>query len=111
MVECMSGMDAERRHLRDLAKRLGDGLSMLSGKSVEPSHIEPLIVGDARRVVELSRLLAGEGYKVLPIRTPTVPPGTERLRFSLSAAMTLDEIDGVVDALGRVMERSGVELK
>ena len=56
------------------------------------SHIRPLIVGDASGAVELSWKLLNEGFKVLPIRTPTVPPGTERLRFSLSAAIPECEI-------------------
>lgn len=66
---------------RELAARIPGG---------EPSHIRPLITGDARRAVELSERLLEAGYKVLPIRTPTVPPGTERLRFSLSALLTID---------------------
>ena len=58
----------------------------------EPSHIRPLLVGDASRSVALSERLLALGFKVLPIRTPTVPPGTERLRFSLSASLSPDDI-------------------
>lgn len=72
----------------DLRRRLAELAGMLS-KSLggEPSHIMPLIVGDPLRAVAMSERLADAGFKVLPIRTPTVPPGTERLRFSLSASM------------------------
>ncbi len=59
----------------------------------EPSHIRPFIVGDAARAVALSAKLREAGFKVLPIRTPTVPPGTERLRFSLSAAIDNSDIE------------------
>lgn len=95
MVETLVGMDEERRHLACLAERLGHGMN-LNGT---PSHILPLIVGDAAKAVEMSRDLERKGYKALPIRTPTVPAGTERLRFSLSAAMTRDDIDGLVETL------------
>lgn len=75
-------MDAERARLHLLAEQLQAVLG-----SPIASHIQPYIVGDAQRCVELSHRLLEGGAKVLPIRTPTVPPGTERLRFSLSAAL------------------------
>lgn len=65
----------------------------------DPSHIRPLIVGDAARAVGLSQQLLAEGFKVLPIRTPTVPPGTERLRFSLSAAIDRAELQRLAHVL------------
>lgn len=68
----------------------------------EPSHIRPLIVGNPGRAVELSKRLLDEGFKVLPIRTPTVPPGTERLRFSLSADIPVREIDRLTKVLSRL---------
>ncbi len=83
-------MDSERLHLQNLASRL----QQITGSKV-CSHIQPLIVGDAQRAVALSAKLLDQGYKVLPIRTPTVPPGTERLRFSLSAALPLSTLDNL----------------
>jgi len=79
--------DDRRRHLAGLARELA---AKIPGG--EPSHIRPLIVGDAGRAVGLSQRLLESGFKVLPIRTPTVPPGTERLRFSLSASLSTDDI-------------------
>lgn len=57
-----------------------------------PSHIRPFITGSSARAVELSARLDRYGFKVLPIRTPTVPAGTERLRFSLSAAIAPSQL-------------------
>ncbi len=88
--------DTRRRKLQELAAKLA---YILPGEA--PSHIRPLIVGDASRAVELSRLLAADGFKVLPIRTPTVPPGTERLRFSLSASIDPEVLDKLEMALKR----------
>lgn len=76
-------MDSERAHLRLLARKLYDVL----GLNGEPSHIAPLIVGSPDKAVRLSKNLDEHGFHVLPIRTPTVPPGTDRLRFSLSASL------------------------
>ena len=54
--------------------------------------------------VELSRqLLSRYGIKALPIRKPTVPEGTERLRFSLSSAMMPRDIEALDKALGELM--------
>lgn len=98
IFERMMSMDCERQLLENLSVRLAATL-----RSPEPSHIRPLIVGDPRLAVDMSRRLLEGGFKVLPIRTPTVPPGTERLRFSLSASLTPESID----ALGRTL--AGIE--
>ena len=93
----MLAMDSERRQLADLSVLLAKALD-----SQEAVHIRPLIVGDPHKAVEMSQRLLAAGYKVLPIRTPTVPPGTERLRFSLSAAISPEAIDRLADAIKEV---------
>ncbi|MCC8037709.1 MAG: 8-amino-7-oxononanoate synthase, partial [Bacteroidales bacterium] len=92
-------MDAERVHLRELAQALHEVLQPLQAQPIEVSHIQPLIVGDAVRAVELSQKLRSLGFNAMAIRRPTVPPGTERLRFSLSAAMSLSDIQQLKAAL------------
>ena len=87
-IEHMLGRDDLRLRLRQLSRRLAS----ITGSGIE-SHIQPYIVGDAARTVALSHALLEGGVKVLPIRTPTVPPGTERLRFSLSASLTDADMD------------------
>lgn len=99
MLRTIVEMQPEREHLKTLGIRLATGLASITGRDVAPSHIQPFIVGDAHRAVELSRRLLDNGIKVLPIRTPTVPPGTERLRISLSAAMSPDDIDVLINSL------------
>lgn len=96
----MTGMDAERQHLAALAAALREGIASIDPAAAgTASHIQPFVTGDARRAVELSAKLLDEGFKVLPIRTPTVPPGTERLRISLSADLTTDQINRFVNSL------------
>lgn len=97
MFEKMLTMDTERLRLRQLAQRLQQALG-----SPLASHIQPLIVGSAARAVDMSRRLLDQGFKVLPIRTPTVPPGTERLRFSLSAALEPAALDRLAQSLARL---------
>jgi 8-amino-7-oxononanoate synthase len=49
------------------------------------SQIVPLIVGSAEAALAAARLLEAEGFLVVPIRPPTVPTGTARLRFAFTA--------------------------
>jgi 8-amino-7-oxononanoate synthase len=47
-----------------------------------------------------SRHLMEQGFWVSAIRHPTVPAGTERLRVTISAGHTEQQVDGLLDALG-----------
>lgn len=85
--------DALRLKLASLARELNRVLSRFSVIPIAESHIQPLVIGDPKEAVDLSnRLLTLYGIKALAIRKPTVPAGTERLRFSLSAAMEPEDI-------------------
>ncbi len=100
IIRRIAGMDAEREKLAKLSERLRTALSGLPGaQNTAASYIRPYIVGSAERAVELSQRLVEAGIKVLPIRTPTVARGTERLRISLSAAMSYEDVDRLADAL------------
>lgn len=67
--------------------------------------IQPLIVGSAGRAMALSGALHEEGFLVPAIRPPTVPENTSRLRISLCAAHSDDEIDALAEALARGLAR------
>ena len=95
------GMDTERIYLKRLGHILSKQLAKVGGTGGN-GHIQPLIIGNPATAVTLSQALQEEGYDVLPIRTPTVPPGTDRLRFSLSAAISTDSIA----ELGHILEKT-----
>lgn len=96
--------DNRREHLLRMGEHLKTVLEKYSDHPIEASHIQPLIIGDAHKAVELSRqLLSRHGIKALPIRRPTVPPGTERLRFSLSANMMPRDLEALDTALYELM--------
>ena len=63
------------------------------------SQIVPCIVGDASKAIELSQKFQAAGFWVLPIRPPTVPQGSARLRFSLSYNHSLQDLDKVIGLL------------
>jgi len=58
--------------------------------------IQPLVLGAEARALALSRHLFQRGWWVAAIRPPTVPPGTARLRITLSATHTAAQIDGLL---------------
>lgn len=104
MIETFLPMDDRRNHLRELGAKLQTILQPLSPDfPVTAGHIQPFVIGDAAKAVELSRRLMEEGFKVLPIRTPTVPPGTERLRISLSADLSTPDIERFGEAINRII--------
>ncbi len=59
----------------------------------EPSPILPLIVGDNHDALAASQALLERGWHVQPIRPPTVPPGAARLRVTLTAAHTIEQLE------------------
>ncbi|HEX2038631.1 MAG TPA: aminotransferase class I/II-fold pyridoxal phosphate-dependent enzyme [Acidimicrobiales bacterium] len=64
-----------------------------------PSPIVPIVLGEEAAAVAASAALLAHGIVVPAIRPPTVPAGTSRLRVSLSAAHTDDEVARLVEAL------------
>ncbi len=65
------------------------------------SAIHPLMLGDAARALDVAARLMDRGYFVPAIRPPTVPEGTSRLRVSLSAAHSPEDVAGLVAALAQ----------
>jgi 8-amino-7-oxononanoate synthase len=99
-LDLVPSMDAERRHLADLAERLRSGLREIdldTGPST--TQIVPAIVGEARTALELSRKLADRGIVAAAIRPPTVPNGTSRLRLALRASQETGDIERLLAAI------------
>lgn len=94
-----------RERLRENANRLRAGLATLgqplSGEA--ESAIVPLLLGDEARTVRIGAALRERGFLVGAIRPPTVPPGTSRLRISVTAAHTPEQVDALVTALAAVL--------
>ena len=59
----------------------------------------PMIVGSSADTVLRATELQRKGFHALPVRPPTVPEGTSRIRFSLSAGITEEEIEQLIDSL------------
>ncbi len=89
-----------RQHLADLSDRLrGHLYRMELSTPSETGAILPVILGDAGRVIDAAADLRDRGFFVPAIRPPTVGNGTARLRISLSASHSVDDVDRLADAL------------
>lgn len=85
---------AERRQkLAELTSALSRGLEAKGYPALSQSHIVPLMVGDSKEAVRLAQCLQRKGFYVMPVRPPTVPEGTSRIRISLTADVTLSEVE------------------
>lgn len=92
--------DALRQRLNDNIQRFRAGASALPWRLMpSQSAIQPLIVGENGAALALSQRLAQAGCWVSAIRPPTVPPGTARLRITLTAAHQKEDIDRLLEAL------------
>ena len=93
--------EAERRLQRENVARVRNGLDRRGIPHLDnPSHIVPVIVGDARKCKWISDILLDDyGIYVQPINYPTVPRKTERLRITPSPLHSKDDIDHLVSAL------------
>jgi len=67
------------------------------------SQIVPVMIGDNRRVVEVSKRLREQGIVAAAIRPPTVPEGTARLRLSVTLAHTAADLDRAAKAIASVI--------
>ncbi|NIG15444.1 8-amino-7-oxononanoate synthase [Pantoea sp. Cy-640] len=92
--------DALRARLQQNIARFRAGAAQLPWQLMaSDSAIQPLIVGENRAALALAQRLAQAGCWVSAIRPPTVPPGTARLRITLTAAHHPEDIDALLEAL------------
>ena len=94
-----------REKLVDLGRRFR-ARAVAQGLELLPSDtpIQPVLSGDDARTVAMALAVEAAGYWVAPIRPPTVPDGSARLRVTLSALHSEADVDGLVDALARARD-------
>ena len=89
-----------REHLARLIDRFRRGAGQLDLPLMDSSSaIQPLLVGEARRALDLSEKLRQQGLLIGAIRPPTVPVGTSRLRVTLSAGHSEAQVDRLLERL------------
>ncbi len=89
-----------RKNLVQLTERLKRELQSLRWKllpSVTP--IQPVIIGGSGEALQISNALRERGFLIPSIRPPTVPKGAARLRISLSALHSVEDVEQLATVL------------
>lgn len=82
---------AERQQLSQTSRLLATALQGKGGE-ISNSHIIPFIIGENEACIQKALQLQRKGFYCLPVRPPTVPQGTARIRFSLTASINMEDI-------------------
>jgi 8-amino-7-oxononanoate synthase len=95
--------------LRSRLAALVARVAAVVGRDGQRSPIIPVIIGEETDAVAASARLLSEGLWVPAIRPPTVPPGTSRLRITLSSVHTDGQVDGLLRGLVRLGLGAGTD--
>lgn len=87
------------RYLRTGLERMGYTVP------AEDSPIIPVLIGDAAKTMDLAQALLEEGVFAPGIRPPTVPQGTSRIRVTVMAVHTRDDLNQALSAFARAVKR------
>jgi len=99
-VEIIINAKSERKRLKENSDYLREKLKKLGlDVGASASQIVPVIIGDNKKTLEISKQLFEKGFLVVAIRPPTVAPGTARLRISLQCDHTKKQIDSLCKAI------------
>lgn len=101
VFELLPTLTKQRQRLHTLSQRLAYAITK-KPPPANQSPIIPYIIGDNAQTVTTAHHLQALGFYCLPIRPPTVPKGTARIRFSLTAAITDDELSALIDVLNNL---------
>ncbi|MBX8477256.1 8-amino-7-oxononanoate synthase [Pseudomonas cichorii] len=89
-----------REHLGRLIQQFRRGAEQIGLQLMDSfTPIQPIVIGDADRALRLSQMLRERGLLVTAIRPPTVPAGSARLRVTLSAAHSAEQVQLLLNAL------------
>lgn len=92
IVRRLAGFKERRIHLKNISNILRNVLKEKDYDCPSASCIVPMIVGASSESILRAEELQRHGFYALPVRPPTVPEGTSRIRFSLTAEITEEEI-------------------
>ena len=99
-----------REHVQQLIAQFRQGAQALGLNLMDsPTPIQPIIIGDSAQAMVMSAQLRERGILVGAIRPPTVPAGSARLRITLTAAHTAEQVQRLLDALAACQLESADE--
>lgn len=101
VLRALPAMADRRARLLGMGRRLAEAIRARGIGCPSASQIVPLLAGSAEAAGAMAARFRAAGFHVLPIRPPTVPEGTARLRFSLTAALTEEDFGRLLGEVAR----------
>ena len=92
-------LNSQRQHLQQLSIYLQQTVINQGFDCPSSSHIVPVIMGESTKTVAKSKALQDAGFYIMPVRPPTVPQNSSRLRISLTAQIKQFELEKLVTLL------------
>ena len=92
-------LSTQRQHLRAISQSLQHTIQHKGFECPSTSHIVPVIIGDSQKTVEKAKQLQHAGFYIMPVRPPTVPKNSSRLRICLNTQIDQTDLDQLVEML------------
>ncbi|WP_171405572.1 8-amino-7-oxononanoate synthase [Acinetobacter sp. WCHAc010052] len=92
-------LNSQRQHLQQLSTYLQQVVINQGFDCPSSSHIVPVIIGESTKTVVKAKALQDAGFYIMPVRPPTVPQNSSRLRISLTAQIKQSELEQLVTLL------------
>ncbi|WP_293735145.1 8-amino-7-oxononanoate synthase [uncultured Acinetobacter sp.] len=92
-------MQQQRQHLAEISRYLQQAVIAKGFSSPSSSHIIPIILGESQAAIEKARYVQQQGFYAMPVRPPTVPQNSSRLRISLTSLVRKNELEQLVECL------------
>ncbi|MFV5192112.1 MULTISPECIES: 8-amino-7-oxononanoate synthase [Acinetobacter] len=99
MFNKVLSMQSQRQHLAEISQYLQQAVIAKGFSSPSSSHIIPIIVGESQAAIEKARYVQQQGFYAMPVRPPTVPQNSSRLRISLTSLVQKNELEQLVECL------------
>ncbi|MDR7017567.1 8-amino-7-oxononanoate synthase [Acinetobacter sp. 3657] len=99
MFNKVLSMQQQRQHLAEISQYLQTAVITKGFSSPSSSHIIPIIVGESQAAIEKAKYVQQQGFYAMPVRPPTVPQNSSRLRISLTSLVQKTELEQLVECL------------
>lgn len=103
VFKSMPSLECKRKKLNLLKKLFYKKLKEKNIETISTEQIISIVIGNNQKCIDISQTLIKEGYIVYPIKEPTVPKGTARIRLTLTANMEVEKLEKFVEVLKKIL--------
>ncbi len=92
-------LQQSRQHLQQISQYLKQAVQAKGFDCPSTSQIVPIILGESQKTVNKAQALQQAGFYIMPVRPPTVPQHSSRLRICLNRQVNIDDLDQLIALL------------